>query len=137
MRVDWSAEELERIGAAEELQIAARRADGSLRRAVPVWVVHAGGQAYVRTWYRRDNGWFRHVLESGRARIQVAGLEADVAVEDVGRVEGELRASVDAAYRAKYGRYGEATVSRMVTDDAADSTLRLIREQGARAGGYE
>jgi hypothetical protein len=47
----------------------------------------------------------------------------------VGDDQAELRASVDAAYRAKYGRYGEATVDRMVSDDAAASTLRLIPER--------
>ena len=86
----------------------------------------------MRTWYRRDSGWFGHVVGSGRARIRVPGLEADVAIEDVGGDEGELRASVDAAYRAKYGRYGDTTVERMVTDDAAAATLRLIPQQGTR-----
>ena len=126
MTVDWSPAELERIGRAEELQIAAKRADGTLGRAVPIWVVRVGGQVFVRTWYRRDNGWFGRVVGSRRARIRVPGLEADIAVEDVGGDEGELRASVDAAYRAKYGRYGETTVERMVTDDAAAATLRLV-----------
>jgi hypothetical protein len=129
MTVAWSSSELERIGRAEELQIAAKRADGTLGRAVPIWVVRAGGQVYVRTWYRRDSGWFGHVVGSRRARIRVPGLEADVAIEDVGDDEGELRASVDAAYRAKYGRYGETTVERMVTDDAAAATLRLVPQR--------
>jgi hypothetical protein len=136
MTVAWSAAELERIGAAEELQIAARRADGTLGRAVPIWVVRAGGQVYVRTWYRRDSGWFGHVVGSRRARIRVPGLEADIAVEDVGDDEGDLRAGVDAAHRAKYGRYGETTVERMVTDDAAAATLRLVPQQGARPAGH-
>jgi hypothetical protein len=126
MTVAWSLDELERIGRAEELQIAAKRADGTLRREVPIWVVHAGGQVYVRTWYRRDSGWFGHVVESRRARIRVPGLEADIAIEDIGDGGGELRASIDAAYRAKYGRYGETTVERMVTHDAAAATLRLV-----------
>jgi len=68
-------------------------------------------------------------VNSRRARIRVPGLEADIAVEDVGDDQVELRASVDAAYRAKYGRYGETTVDRMVSDDAAASTLRLIPER--------
>ena len=34
-----TAQELDRIGAAEELRIAPLRADGGLRRALPVWVV--------------------------------------------------------------------------------------------------
>src|ERR1700744_4207494 len=101
--MSWTPEETRRIGAAPELEIASRRPDGTLRRWVPVWVVSAGGQAYVRTWYRRDTGWFGHVLAAGRARIRVPGLEADVGVEDVGAEPAELRAGIDAAYRAKYG----------------------------------
>jgi hypothetical protein len=124
--VAWPPDELERIGRAEELHIATSRADGTLRREVPVWVVTADGQVYVRTWYRRDNGWFGHAVESRRAYISVPGLAADVAIEDVGTDGAELRASIDAAYRAKHGRYGETTVDRMVTDDAAATTLRLV-----------
>jgi hypothetical protein len=128
----WPPEELERIGRADDLRIAVKRADGTLRRWVPIWVVDVGGQAYVRTWYRRDDGWFGHVLDSRRARIRVPGLEVDVTVEDVGAGKAGLRADVDAAYRAKYGRYRGTSVDRMVTDDAAASTLRLVPEQRAR-----
>jgi hypothetical protein len=132
MTAAWSPDELERINGAEELRIATERADGTLRRDVPVWVVIAGGQVYVRTWYRRNDGWFGHAVDSRRARIRVAGLEADVAVEDIGDDKSGLRAGVDAAYRAKYGRYGEATVDRMVSDDAAAATLRLTRAKSGR-----
>jgi hypothetical protein len=38
----WTAEELDRIGAADELRIAVLRPDGSLRPATPIWVVRAG-----------------------------------------------------------------------------------------------
>ena len=123
MTATWTAEELQRIGAAHELQIASRRTDGTLRRWVPIWVVSTDGQVYVRTWYRRDTGWFGQVLASHRARIRVPGLEAGVAIEDVGEGLPELRAGIDAAYRAKYGRYGGT--ERMVTDEAAAATLRL------------
>ena len=127
----WSQQELARIGRAEELQIATTRADGSLRRWTPIWVVCAGDRVYVRTWHRRHTGWFGHALDSGRARIRVPRLEADVEVEDVGAEQPELRAGVDAAYRAKYQRHGDPTVSGMVTDDAAASTLRLVPTAGA------
>jgi hypothetical protein len=82
----------------------------------------------VRTWHRRQTGWFGHVLNSRRARIRVPGLEADVAVEDVGEGSPQLRGDVDAAYRTKYGRYGSSSVDAMVAETAAAATLRLGRE---------
>jgi len=129
MTAGWSAEELERIGTAQELRISTSRADGTLRREVPIWVVRVSGHVYVR-----DNGWFGHAADSRRARIRVPGLEAGVAIEDVGDDKTELRAEVDLAYRAKYGRYGETSVARMLTDAAAATTLRLFPEHGARTG---
>jgi hypothetical protein len=122
----WPPEAMERIVRAEELEIAARRADGTLRRPAPIWVVGVGGGIYVRTWHRRDTGWFGQVLGSGRARIRVADLEVDVVVEDIGDRDADLRAEVDAAYRTKYGHYGATSVDRMLTDDAAAATLQLI-----------
>ena len=132
MTTNWSTEDLEQIGRAEELQIATKRADGTLRRWVPIWVVCVGDQVYVRTWYRRDNGWFGHVLGSRRARIRVPGLEVDVGVEDVGSDKedrAELRANVDAAYHAKYARHGGPSVDGMTSDTAAATTMRLVAEQ--------
>jgi hypothetical protein len=125
MTASWSPDELSFVNAAGELQIAVKRSDGSLRQWVPVWVVCAGGQAYVRTWYRRDTGWFGHALRSRRARIRVPGLEADVTIEDIGDASSEVTADVDAAYRTKYGHGGAGS---MVTDTAAATTLRLDRE---------
>ena len=131
MPPSWSQKELERIGSARELTIAVKRADGSVRRPTPIWVVCVGEQVYVRTWYRRDTGWFGHVLDSRRARIRVPDLEVDVDVEDVGEGAIGLRAGVDAAYRAKYGRYGSSSVAGMVTAQAAATTLRLIPASAA------
>jgi hypothetical protein len=118
MSGSWSERELQLIDRARELDIAVRRGDGTLRRWTPIWVVRADDRVYVRTWYRRDTGWFGAVLRSGRARIRVPGLEAEAVVTEV----GELRERVDAAYRDKYGDAGSAS---MVGDEAAATTLRL------------
>lgn len=122
----WAPDELEQIDAAAELHIAVRRADGTLHRWTPIWVVSADGQTYVRTWFRRDTGWFGHALRSHRARIRVPGLEADVAIEDVGLGTAGLRERIDAAYRAKYGSSGS---SDMVGATAAATTLRLTPQR--------
>jgi hypothetical protein len=113
------------MNAAGELRIAVKRSDGSLRRWVPIWVVCAGEQVYVRTWYRRDTGWFGHALRSRRARIRVPGLEADVTIEDIGDASTQVTTDVDAGYRTKYGR-GDA--GSMVTATAAATTLQLNHE---------
>ena len=124
----WSPDELERIGSAAELEIAVKRAGGTVRRWVPIWAVSVGEHVFVRTWHRRDTGWFGHVLKSRRARIRVPGLEAAVAVDDVGEGSAQLRADVDAAYRAKYGSYGGSSVDATVAEAAAAATLQLRRE---------
>ena len=118
----WTAEELALVDVAVELEMAAHRPDGSLRPATPIWVVCAEGQVYVRSWYRRDTGWFGAVLRSRRARVTVPGLTAEVVVEDV----GAAAPGVDAAYRGKYGHDGAGS---MVTDAAAATTLRLVPER--------
>jgi len=125
MTASWTSDELRLLNAAGELQIAVKRPDDSLRRWVPIWVVCAGGQVYVRTWYRRDTGWFGHALRSRRARIRVPGLEADVTIEDIGDALAQVNADVDVAYRTKYGSGGAGS---MVTAEAVATTLQLNRE---------
>jgi hypothetical protein len=120
----WTREQLARIDAASELEIAVLRADGTLRPWTPIWVVHVVDDVYVRTWYRRETGWFGHAVRSRRARVRVPGVEVDVRVEDVGVGPSGLRTDVDDAYRHKYG--GGST-GNMVGDEAAATTLRLLR----------
>ena len=122
MPSEWTQPDLAKIEGADELRIATRRPDETLRRAVPIWAVAVDGCVYVRTWHRRATGWFGHAVSSGAARLAVPGLDTDVTVVQVGP---HRRARIDAAYRTKYGGYGAATVAQMVNDDAVKTTLRL------------
>ena len=56
--------------------------------------------------------------------MRVPGLEVDVRIEDVGVGPPRVREDVDDAYRDKYG--GGST-GNMVGDEAAATTLRLLR----------
>ena len=123
MRTPWTVDDLSVLQVTRELHVAVRRDDGSARRPVPVWVVCFDGDVYVRSWHRRDTGWFGAGLRSRRARVRVPGLEVDVEVEDVGDASPDVTAGVDAAYRSKYG----AGAGSMVTPAAAETTLRLTR----------
>ncbi len=121
----WTPEQLDRIDGSRELQIASRRPDATLRRWLPIWVVCAGGQVYVRTWHRRTTGWFGQVVATRQARVRVPGLEIDVVAEDIADRDTKLRLQVDQAYRAKYAPQQGGSVGQMTTQPAARTTLRL------------
>ena len=118
----WTEDELSRIGRAEELQISSRRADGSLRPYVTIWVVMAGDDIYVRSAYGSSNPWFVRATASGSGRIRAGGVERDVAFADAAT---DTHASIDTAYHAKYDRYGPAIVGTVVGAEAALTTMRL------------
>jgi hypothetical protein len=121
----WTSNELRHVGAATELQIASRRLDGSLRPYVTIWTVRAGGDLYVRSAYGSGNRWFRRATASGTGRIRVPGLEHDVTFAPAIELGASTLEAVDAAYHAKYDRYGPQIVGTVTGANAADVTLRL------------
>jgi len=120
----WTAGELRRAGAAEELQIASRRSDGSLRPFVTIWVMRVGDGLYVRSAYGTDNPWFRRAKASGTGRVRAGGIERDVTFTAPDGYAA-VHADIDAAYHAKYDRYVPQIVGSVVGPHAAPGTLRL------------
>jgi hypothetical protein len=119
----WTEDELRAVGDADELQIASVRSDGTLRPYVTIWVVRAAEELYVRSAYGPENGWFRRARASGTGRIRAGGVEKDVVFADA--PEG-VHAAIDAAYHAKYDRYGARVVNPVVGDQVAPLTIRLV-----------
>ena len=119
----WNDQELGRVGAAEELQIASRRPDGSLRPYVTIWVVRAGDDIYVRSAYGASNPWFVRATASGTGRIRAGGVEKDVEFADASDAS---HSAIDAAYHAKYDRYGASIVNTVVGPNAVDTTIRVV-----------
>src|ERR1700735_5080765 len=97
--MSWTSDQLAHIDAARELDIAVRRTDGTLRPWTPIWVVRVVGEVYVRTWYRRDTGWFGLALRTKRARVRVPGVEVDVLIEDIGVGQPGPRTVVEGRHR--------------------------------------
>ncbi|ACQ82365.1 conserved hypothetical protein [Beutenbergia cavernae DSM 12333] len=120
---EWTTAELADVGQADELRVASSRADGSLRPFVTIWVVRAGDDLYIRSAYGPENGWFRRALASGQGRIRAGGVEKDVTFEQVG---AEVADAVDAAYHAKYDRYGPRIVNTVVGAGQELTTIRLL-----------
>ena len=119
--VDWSAHELDAIGAADEIQITTARPDGSLRSYIPIWVVRVGDALYVRSYRGEAGGWYRHARRHPVGHIRTSGIEPDIEFTDPGGIAAE---AVDQAYRRKYGGTG-GYVNTMLRDDVAATTLRL------------
>jgi len=119
----WTGDELDHAGDTEELQLASRRPDGSLRPYVTMWVARAGRDLYVRSAYGPGNPWYRHATASGTGRVRAAGIERDVTFAPA---SAEAQHDIDAAYHAKYDRYGPAIVGSVTGPAAHQVTIRLL-----------
>jgi hypothetical protein len=119
----WTSEQLDKIGKAEEVQIASVGRDGKLRRPVTVWAVRHGDDLYVRSVRGRDGHWFRGTQERHEGRIRAGGVQQDITfVEADHNIDDEI----DAAYRDKYRRYAGRILESVLTPDARSSTLKLV-----------
>jgi hypothetical protein len=126
----WTQEELERIAAADELELASTRRDGSARKSVTIWVVRAGDGLYVRSVYGRRSVWFRGVPDRHEGRICAGGVDADVRLVEVG-AEDPVNDQIDDAYRTKYQRYPARYVDPTVSQEARAATVKLVPREAA------
>jgi len=119
----WTNDELDRIGGAEELRIASRRRDGTLRKPVIIWVVRIGNDLYVRCVNGREGAWFRGVLTRHEGRIWAGGVEQDVTF--VEETDSGINEKIDEAYLSKYQRYPQ-WVAPMVIPKVRVATIKLV-----------
>ena len=121
----WTSDELSTIGAAEELQIAPLRQDGSLRKAVTVWVVRQGDDLYVRSVNGRTAAWFRGAQVRHEAHIHAGAVDKDVLLVETNDLN-DRNDAIDTAYRTKYRRYAANIVNSELTPQARAATLQLV-----------
>jgi hypothetical protein len=120
----WTGDELNKIGNAEELEIASLWLDGTLRKPVTIWVVRVDDDLYVRPVNGRNSAWFRGTQTRGEGRIQAGGVEKDVSF--VEETSPEINDRIDAAYRKKYRRYAASIVNSVLTPGARSATIKLV-----------
>ena len=127
----WTSDELNKIGTAQELQIASRRGDGTLRKPVTIWVVRCGDDLYVRAVNGITSAWFRGAQVRYEGRIKAGGINKDVTFEEVDAAD-EISDQIDAAYRTKYRRYAASIVNSTTSEKARSATIKLVsRPTGA------
>jgi hypothetical protein len=119
---DWKRDELSKIAAAEELEIATATRGGALRDPVTIWVVRHGDDLYVRSVNGRTGLWFRGAQDRHEARIDAGGVVKDVALVET----QDAPATIDDAYRKKYRRYAANIIGSVITRKARAATLKLV-----------
>jgi len=121
----WTADELDRVGRADELQVSSIRPDGTDRPFVTIWTARVGDELYIRSAYGTGNPWYRRALSTGTGRIKAGGVERAVSFTHIDPADEATQSALDAAYHAKYDRYGPAIVGSVVGDTAHQATLRI------------
>jgi hypothetical protein len=114
---------LAKKGNAQELQIASLRRHGTLRKPVTIWVVRVGDDLYVRSWRGSASTRFRGIQDRREGRITAGGVNKDVLFVEA---DDDVNNAIDAAYRSKYGRYGDSYVIEMIRPEARVTTLKLV-----------
>jgi hypothetical protein len=120
---DWPSDELEKIAASDELQLASARPDGRLRKPVTIWVVRLVDDIYVRSVNGRNSHWFRGVEDRHEGHIRAGGVDKDVRFVEAG---DDVNDEIEAAYRTKYRHYNASVVDPLFTPAAKAATLELV-----------
>lgn len=119
----WTNTDLASIGDATELTIQPKRADGSLRAPLPIWVVREGDDVYIRSYKGDGAAWYRAAKASSAGHISAGGVDADVEFTPV--ADPATNDRVDAAYSTKYRSYGASYIGPMTAPTARATTLKL------------
>jgi hypothetical protein len=120
---EWTSDQLDKVGKAEEVQIASVRPDDTLGKPVTVWVVRHGDDLYVRSVRGRSAHWFLGTRERHEGRIRAGGVQQDVTFMDA---DQDIDDEVDAAYRAKYRSYTGSVLNSVLTPEARSTTIKIV-----------
>jgi hypothetical protein len=119
----WQPHDLAAVHAAKELEILTTRADGSLRKPVPIWHAAVDGALYVRSAYGPESAWYRRTVDAAFAHVKAGGVSTDVTAEHLDE-DDPLHDAIDAALREKYGAWPQS-LATIVSPESRRVTLRL------------
>ena len=120
----WMSDEVNKIGSADELEIAPLGRNGTPQKPVTIWVVRVGDDLYVRSYKGHGGAWFRAAQARQEGRIRAGGIQKDVRF--VEENDPGVNDQIDSAYRTKYRRHGAQYVDAMVAPEARATTMKLV-----------
>ena len=104
---------------AREVDIETRSEKGATH-SVPIWIVVAGDEVYIRTYRGKNSRWYRELLARPGA-IVVDGKRVSVRAEHA--VDAEAVRRTSNGYRKKYPKSG--SLDSMLRRSVLETTLRL------------
>lgn len=120
--LDWTSGALHDLATAEEVRLATRRPDGTLRRPRIVWVVTHDERVFIRSTNGVTADWYRAATRTGVGQLTARRTAHDVTFIHVD-ADTDL-ALADAGYRAKYGHYA-SIVDHLEQTGPRAATLEL------------
>lgn len=123
----WTADQLSRLDDTDEMHIAGRRPDGTLRTPRIVWMVRLGDDLYTRSVNGPEAAWFRGVKAQHAGHVSADGIEEDVTFLDID-TDDPVQKDLDSAYRSKYRRYS-GPVDSITASLARSATLKIVPAQ--------
>ncbi|TCC54229.1 DUF2255 family protein [Kribbella pittospori] len=116
---NWTAEELHKLDRIDEIRVAGRRKDNSLRTLTIVWHVVVDGSLYVRSVRGSEGSWYKGVVRHHEGAISWDGTTREVNFIPDDSVDDQL----DTAYLDKYGNGPDTRA--IINATAKATTLRL------------
>jgi hypothetical protein len=117
----FSTHDLARIDAALEVEIETWAATGAPVHRVIIWIVTDGGDVYVRSVQGSGGRWYRELMATKEAVLQVGGESIPVRAESAATTDAIERCS-----RALADKYASDPALRtMLRPDTLQTTIRL------------
>jgi hypothetical protein len=118
----WNAAAAAAMTRPQEVQVATRRPDGSLRRPRTIWIVGDDGSVFIRSTNGRGADWFKGAMRGGSGQITANGRTWDVAFHEV--TDEAALSQADTGYRTKYRQYA-SIVDHLASPGPRAATLRV------------
>lgn len=119
----WAADELDKIGNAEELMIAPMRMDGSFRNYLPIWVVRVDDDLFIRSVNGITANWYIAAQVCHKGKILAGGIEKMVNFDHTSQ---DLEQAIDNAYREKYQKRYPGIISSINSPIAKMACIKLV-----------
>ena len=124
-KIQFPAETIKRIHADRILGI--RAGEKSTHRVIGVWVVVVNGRVFVRSYQRKQGGWWQTFVKDPHGEIFLYKRKRGIKVRALQVKSEKMKEAVSAAYKEKYNTPGSVGyVAEMSRSPSKDATIELV-----------